>query len=224
MSLEIEQDRAERMMKGAAAVIDSAEAFAEQARLRLALAAMDEVGDHILNPDMGPFAFAKRPPRDAAVLIPVVDRPAGASVILTQRTDHLTSHAGQISLPGGKIDPEDEGPVAAALREAREEIGLSPRAVQPVGVLPTYLTGSGYRVAPVIGLVSPRARIVANPDEVADVFEVPLRFLMDDANHRRQSRIFAGKPRYFYAMPYGERYIWGVTAGILRLLYDTVCR
>nr|WP_244293016.1 CoA pyrophosphatase [Stappia sp. TSB10P1A] len=224
MSLEIEQDRAERMMKGAAAVIDSAEAFAEQARLRLALAAMDEVGDHILNPDMGPFAFAKRPPRDAAVLIPVVDRPAGASVILTQRTDHLTSHAGQISLPGGKIDPEDEGPVSAALREAREEIGLSPRAVQPVGVLPTYLTGSGYRVAPVIGLVSPRARIVANPDEVADVFEVPLRFLMDDANHRRQSRIFAGKPRYFYAMPYGERYIWGVTAGILRLLYDTVCR
>nr|WP_244296446.1 CoA pyrophosphatase [Stappia sp. TSB10GB4] len=224
MSLEIEQDRAERMMKGAAAVIDSAEAFAEQARLRLALAAMDEVGDHILNPDMGPFAFAKRPPRDAAVLIPVVDRPAGASVILTQRTDHLTSHAGQISLPGGKIDPEDEGPVSAALREAREEIGLSPRAVQPVGVLPTYLTGSGYRVAPVIGVVSPRARIVANPDEVADVFEVPLRFLMDDANHRRQSRIFAGKPRYFYAMPYGERYIWGVTAGILRLLYDTVCR
>lgn len=224
MSLEIEQERAERMMTGAAAVIESAEAFAEQARLRLALAAMDEVGDHILNPDMGPFAFAKRPPRDAAVLIPVVDRPAGASVILTQRTDHLTSHAGQISLPGGKIDPEDEGPVQAALREAREEIGLDPHAVRPVGVLPTYLTGSGYRVAPVLGLVSPQARIVANPDEVADVFEVPLRFLMTEANHRRQSRIFAGKPRYFYAMPYGERYIWGVTAGILRLLHDTVCR
>ncbi|SOB90318.1 8-oxo-dGTP pyrophosphatase MutT, NUDIX family [Stappia indica] len=233
MSLEIETDRgdsdreartAPAMSPEMAAVLDSAEAFVEQARLRLALAAMDEVGDHILNPDMGPFAFAKRPPRDAAVLIPVVDRPAGASIILTQRTDHLTSHAGQISLPGGKIDPEDNGPIDAALREANEEIGLAPRAVQPVGVLPTYLTGSGYRVAPVLGLVSPKAPIRANPDEVAEIFEVPLRFLMNDVNHRRQSRIFAGKPRYFYAMPYGERYIWGVTAGILRLLYDTVCR
>ena len=140
------------------------------------------------------------------------------------RTDHLTSHAGQISLPGGKIDPDDDGAVGAALREAEEEIGLDPHLVEPLGVLPTYLTGSGYRVAPVVALVGQQARLVPNPDEVADVFEVPLAFLMNDANHLRQSRVFAGKPRYFYAMPYGERYIWGVTAGILRLMYETVYR
>ena len=202
----------------------TAHAFAEQARRRLVSPATDEVGDHILNPDLGPFAFAKRPPRDAAVMIPVIERPAGATVILTQRTDHLTSHAGQISLPGGKIDPDDDGAVGAALREAEEEIGLDPRFVETLGVLPTYLTGSGYRVAPVVALVGQEARLVPNPDEVADVFEVPLAFLMNDANHLRQSRVFAGKPRYFYAMPYGERYIWGVTAGILRLMYETVCR
>lgn len=202
----------------------SARGFIEQARARLLAAAAHEVGDHVLNPEMGPFAFAKRPPRDAAVLIPVIDRPAGATIVLTQRTDHLASHAGQISLPGGKIDPEDDGAVGAALREAEEEIGLERRFVEPVGQLPTYLTGSGYRVAPVVALVSAEARLVPNPEEVADVFEVPLAFLMDEANHLRQSRIFAGKPRYFYAMPYGERYIWGVTAGILRLMYETVCR
>jgi 8-oxo-dGTP pyrophosphatase MutT (NUDIX family) len=202
----------------------TARAFAEQARTRLVSPATDEVGDHILNPDLGPFAFAKRPPRDAAVLIPVIERPAGATIILTRRTDHLTSHAGQISLPGGKIDPDDDGAVCAALREAEEEIGLDPRFVETLGVLPTYLTGSGYRVAPVVALVGQEAQLVPNPDEVADVFEVPLAFLMNDANHLRQSRVFAGKPRYFYAMPYGERYIWGVTAGILRLMYETVCR
>ncbi|MCA1242308.1 CoA pyrophosphatase [Stappia stellulata] len=186
--------------------------------------ARGEVGDHILNPDLGPFAFAKRPPRDAAVLIAVVERAEGASVILTQRTDHLPSHAGQISLPGGKIEPHDDGPLGAALREADEEIGLSPGLVRPAGILPTYLTGSGYRVAPVVALVDPAARLTPDPGEVAEVFEVPLSFLMDEANHLRQSRMLAGKPRYFYAMPYRERYIWGVTAGILRLLYETVCR
>ena len=202
----------------------SAEDFVNLAQARIAGAAHGEVGDHILNPDMGPFAFAHRAPRDAAVLIPVIDRSSGPAVVLTQRTDHLASHAGQISLPGGKIDEGDGGPVAAALREAEEEIGLSPSLVMPAGVLPTYLTGSGYRVAPVVGLVDTSARFVANPDEVADVFEVPQAFLMNEANHLRSSRMFGGKPRYFFAMPYGERYIWGVTAGILRLLYDTVNR
>lgn len=206
------------------AALGSAEAFVALAGGRIAAAASAEVGDHILNPDMGPFAFAKRAPRDAAVLIPVIDRPAGPSVILTQRTDHLASHAGQISLPGGKIDAEDGGPIAAALREAEEEIGLARSLVEPAGVLPTYLTGSGYRVAPVLGRVSGEAWLAPNPHEVAEVFEVPLAFLMDAANHQRQSRVFAGKPRYFYAISYGERYIWGVTAGILRLLYETVHR
>lgn len=202
----------------------SAVDFVAQAQGRIAAAARRDVGDHILNPELGPFAFANRAPRDAAVLIAVVERRAGASVIFTERTAHLSSHAGQISLPGGKIDPEDGGPVAAALREAEEEIGIERGLVSPAGVLPTYLTGSGYRVAPVLGLVDPGAAIVPNPDEVADVFEVPLSFLMDEHNHRRQSRVFAGKPRYFYAIPFGERYIWGVTAGILRLLYETVYR
>uniref|UniRef100_UPI003BA9C383 CoA pyrophosphatase n=1 Tax=Stappia sp. TaxID=1870903 RepID=UPI003BA9C383 len=202
----------------------SAEDFVNLAQARIAGAVRGEVGDHILNPDMGPFAHARRAPRDAAVLIPVIDRSNGPAVVLTQRTDHLASHAGQISLPGGKIDEGDGGPVAAALREAEEEIGLSPSLVMPAGVLPTYLTGSGYRVAPVVGLVDTSARFVANPDEVADVFEVPLAFLMNEANHQRSSRMLDGKPRYFYAMPFGERYIWGVTAGILRLLYDTVYR
>jgi 8-oxo-dGTP pyrophosphatase MutT (NUDIX family) len=202
----------------------SAEAFTLHARTRIGRVARGEVGDHVLNPDLGPFAFAKRPPRDAAVLIAVVERAGGASVILTQRTDHLPSHAGQISLPGGKIEPHDDGPLGAALREADEEIGLSPGLVRPAGILPTYLTGSGYRVAPVVALVDPAARLTPDPGEVAEVFEVPLSFLMDEANHLRQSRMLAGKPRYFYAMPYRERYIWGVTAGILRLLYETVCR
>jgi 8-oxo-dGTP pyrophosphatase MutT (NUDIX family) len=202
----------------------SAEAFTLHARTRIERVVPGEVGDHILNPDLGPFAFAKRPPRDAAVLIPIVERDEGASVILTQRTDHLPSHAGQISLPGGKIEPHDNGPLGAALREAEEEIGLSPGLVRPAGILPTYLTGSGYRVAPVVALVDPAARLTPDPGEVAEVFEVPLGFLMDEANHQRQSRMLAGKPRYFYAMPYRERYIWGVTAGILRLLYETVCR
>ncbi|MBC00929.1 MAG: coenzyme A pyrophosphatase [Rhodobacteraceae bacterium] len=202
----------------------SAEAFTRHASTRIERVARGEVGDHILNPDLGPFAFAKRPPRDAAVLIAVVERAEGASVILTQRTDHLPSHAGQISLPGGKIEPHDDGPLGAALREADEEIGLSPGLVRPAGILPTYLTGSGYRVAPVVALVDPAARLTPDPGEVAEVFEVPLSFLMDEANHLRQSRMLAGKPRYFYAMPYRERYIWGVTAGILRLLYETVCR
>jgi len=212
------------MRAGARAYLGSADAFVAQARMRLETAPRDEVGDHILNPDLGPFAFARQAPRDAAVLIPVIERPGGAAVVLTQRTEHLPSHAGQIALPGGKIDPGDGGPVGAALREAEEEIGLARDLVAPAGILPTYLTGSGYRVAPVVGLVDPSARFTPEPGEVAEVFEVPLAFLMDEINHQRQSRLLAGKPRYFYAIPYGERYIWGVTAGILRTLYETVCR
>ena len=202
----------------------SASDFVSQVRDRLETSVRTEAGDHILNPEMGPYAFAKHPPRDAAVLIPVIDRPGGTQVVLTQRTEHLASHAGQIALPGGKIDPHDRGPIGAALREAEEEIGLARDLVAPAGILPTYLTGSGYRVAPVVAQVDRLARFTPEPGEVADVFEVPLAFLMDETNHKRQSRIVGGKPRYFYAIPFGERYIWGVTAGILRLLYETVYR
>lgn len=181
-----------------------------------------DTGDHILNPDLGPYARWEGAPRDAAVLIPIVERKHGPTVILTVRTAHLSSHAGQIALPGGKIDREDEDPTQAALREAEEEIGLSRTEVHRIGELSPYLTGSGYRVVPVVAEVGSSHHLTLNPDEVADVFEVPLSFLMNPANHRKQSRTWQGRERYYYAMPFGERYIWGVTAGILRSLYETV--
>jgi 8-oxo-dGTP pyrophosphatase MutT (NUDIX family) len=158
--------------------------------------------------------------RDAAVLVGVVDHGPEASLILTQRTAHLSSHAGQISLPGGKIDPGDADPIAAALREAEEEIGLDRSFVDPVGYFFPYLTGSYFRVVPVLATIRPGFGLTPNANEVADVFEVPIRFLMDDANHRIGSRMFDGKMRYFYEMPYGERYIWGITAGIIRQVFE----
>lgn len=181
-----------------------------------------DTGDHILNPNLGPYAKWEGAPRDAAVLIPIVERKQEPTIILTVRTAHLSSHAGQIALPGGKIDREDGGATHAALREAEEEIGLSRSEVRRIGELSPYLTGSGYRVVPVVAEVDPSHHLTPNPDEVADVFEVPLSFLMNPANHRKQSRTWQGRERYFYAMPFGERYIWGVTAGILRSLYETV--
>jgi len=183
-----------------------------------------DTGDHVLNPDVGPYAFWKGPPRDAAVLIGIRDTGTGPSVVLTQRTGHLNSHAGQVAFPGGKIDPQDNGPVEAALREAQEEIGLDPSLARPLGHLSPYLTGSGFRVFPIVAAVNEPVCFVANPNEVEDVFEVPFSFLMDPANHQKQSREWNGKRRYFYAMPFADRYIWGVTAGIIRSLYDTVYR
>jgi 8-oxo-dGTP pyrophosphatase MutT (NUDIX family) len=177
------------------------------------------VGDHILNPGLSPELVKYT---DAAVLIPVVAREPASTVILTQRTPHLSKHAGQIAFPGGKIDPRDVGPAAAALREAREEIGLDPAAVAVIGYLDPYLTGTGYRIVPVIGRITPDPALHLNRDEVEDAFEVPLSFLMTEANHRRGSRVFAGRERHFYEMPFGERYIWGITAGIIRGLYERV--
>ncbi|MCX2725841.1 CoA pyrophosphatase [Roseibium salinum] len=183
-----------------------------------------ETGDHTLNPELGPYARWNGPPRDAAVLIGIVQRDGGPNLILTQRTGHLTSHAGQVALPGGKIDPTDSGPAEAALREAEEEIGLARERVELLGNLPTYLTGSGYRVVPIVGAVREATPYRPNPDEVEAVFEVPLDFLMNPANHQKLSREWQGHRRYFYAMPFGERYIWGVTAGIIRSFYETVIR
>jgi 8-oxo-dGTP pyrophosphatase MutT (NUDIX family) len=172
-----------------------------------------------MNPDLphGDIAY-----RDAAVLIPVVAREPAASVILTQRTGHLSSHAGQIAFPGGKIEPGDADAVAAAIRETGEEIGLDCNAITVVGQLDPYLSRTGYRIVPVLARVEPAYRLVLNANEVAEAFEVPLPFLMTPANHQRATRTFEGRERYFYEMPFGERYIWGVTAGIIRRLYEQV--
>ena len=155
----------------------------------------------------------------AAVLIPLLLQPNGLSVLLTQRTTHLRDHGGQISFPGGRMDPEDAGPNETALRESEEEIGLERERVEIIGQLPEYLTVSGYSVTPIIGLVKPQAEYVLDEFEVADVFEVPLRFLLDPANH--QVRLWQSEQggRRFYSMPYENRFIWGATAGMLRNLY-----
>jgi 8-oxo-dGTP pyrophosphatase MutT (NUDIX family) len=159
--------------------------------------------------------------RPAAVLVPVVDHPE-PGVLLTMRTSELPSHAGQIAFPGGKIDPDDASPLAAALREANEEIGLSAALIEPIGYLDLYLTFTGFRILPLLARVRPTYALKINASEVADAFEVPLAFVMDTANHARKSRDWKGVTRHYYEMPFGERYIWGVTAGILRNLYEKI--
>lgn len=179
----------------------------------------DEHGDHRLNPDIGDL-IVKPDLRDAAVLVPVVQRADGVKVILTQRTEKLRSHSGQVAFPGGRIDPEDASAAHAALRETHEEIGIEPREVEVIGRMPDYLTGSGYRIVPVFGVVDPGFNYALNADEVDAAFEVPLSFLMSAGNHKRDSRIWNGQERFFWTMPWGERYIWGVTAGIIRTIYE----
>ena len=205
--------------------------FFDRARRRLSLdvppalrdlTAQAVRGDLDLDPETWKKAgvTASRP---AAVLVPVVDRPT-PTVILTQRTADLSSHAGQIAFPGGKIDRVDETPVEAALREAEEEIGLAPALVEPLGYLDLYLTFSGFRILPTVGLVKPDYALTLNRSEVADAFEVPLDFLMTAENHRRKSRDWNGIVRHYYEIPYLDRNIWGVTAGILRNLYERIYR
>jgi 8-oxo-dGTP pyrophosphatase MutT (NUDIX family) len=161
--------------------------------------------------------------RPAAVLVPIVAR-SEPTVLLTQRTTDLSNHAGQIAFPGGKIDPIDATPVAASLREAREEIGLEPRLVEPIGYLDLYLTFSGFRILPLVARVDPAYQMVLNAFEVTEAFEVPLAFLMSAQNHIRKSRDWKGIQRQYYEMPFGQRHIWGVTAGILRNLYERIYR
>jgi 8-oxo-dGTP pyrophosphatase MutT (NUDIX family) len=177
-------------------------------------AAYAELGPHPDAPGDGEALKA------AAVLIPLVEHEAGVTVLLTRRSDTLRSHTGQIAFPGGRTDP-GETPWAAALREAEEEIGLDREHVTLAGLSSGYQTGSGYDITPVVGFVRPGFHLNPNPQEVADVFEAPFAFLMDPGNHERRFREQSdGLRRYFYAMPYEDRQIWGATAGMLRALYE----
>ena len=217
------------MLKTDPASISSAEFF-ERARARLSF----DVPPGLVDPDIIPksgdqgtdrmleIVAREQPVRPAAVLIPVVDHPQ-PTVLLTRRSAHLNDHAGQIAFPGGKIDATDASPLDTALREAEEEIGLSRDFVEPIGYLDLYGTSFGFRILPTVARVRPGFKLRINKSEVDDAFEVPLAFLMDPANHQMHSREFRGMERLYYAMPFAEHYIWGATAGILRVLYERIC-
>ncbi|MEA2940280.1 MAG: hypothetical protein QOD09_809 [Bradyrhizobium sp.] len=208
--------------------IGSAEFF-DRARARLRFEIPPGLNDASIIPVSGDpgndrmlqIIAQERPIRPAAVLIPVVDHPQ-PTVLLTQRAAHLNDHAGQISFPGGKIDATDASPLDAALREAEEEIGLNREFIDPIGYLDLYATGFGFRILPALARIKPGFKLRINETEVDDAFEVPLAFLMDPANHQLHSKEFRGMERSYYAMPFAERYIWGATAGILRVLYERI--
>jgi 8-oxo-dGTP pyrophosphatase MutT (NUDIX family) len=218
------------MVRNDPAAISSAEFF-DRARARLRFdipagltdpslipASGDQGTDHMLE-----IIAREQPIRPAAVLVPVVDHPQ-PTVLFTQRAAHLNDHAGQISFPGGKIDATDASPLETALREAKEEIGLQREFIDPVGYLDLYGTSFGFRILPTVARVRPGFKLRINHSEVDDAFEVPLTFLMNPANHQLHSKEFRGVERYFYAMPYEQHYIWGATAGILRVLYERIYR
>jgi len=175
-------------------------------------------GDHELNPGIIPAGDL----RAAAVLVPLVDRPGGLTVLLTQRTAHLAHHAGQIAFPGGRVEEADADEIATALRETEEEIGLTGPCIETVGRLDRYVTRTGFTVIPVVALVHPPFTLALAPDEVADAFEVPLSFILDPANRHKEGAEFQGVMRHFYVFRYGERNIWGATAGMLVNLAETL--
>jgi 8-oxo-dGTP pyrophosphatase MutT (NUDIX family) len=217
------------MVRAAPVAIDAAEFF-HRARSRLRFdvpAALYDVNIVPTSGDAGTdrmleIVAREQPIRPAAVLIPVVDHPE-PTVLLTKRSAHLNDHAGQISFPGGKIDPTDASPRDAALREAWEEVGLDQNFIDPIGYLDVYGTAFGFRILPTLARVSPGFALNLSRDEVDDAFEVPLAFLMNPLNHQIHSKEFRGMERFYYAMPYAGHYIWGATAGILRLLYERIC-
>lgn len=173
-------------------------------------------GDHDLNPGLNPGTTAPSAAlRPAAVLVPLVDHAHGMAVLLTQRTAHLSAHAGQISFPGGRIEKDDPDAVAAALRETEEEVGLARDRVSVIGRLDTYVTGTGFEITPIVGIVAPPFVLAIDPFEVAEAFEVPLAFILDRRNHQRIERESGGQQRCFFVLPFEGRNIWGATAGIL---------
>ena len=190
--------------------------------LRTRLDAFDRItertrGDADLNeiwPDR-PTSF-----RPAAVLAPIIKRPDGWTMLFTQRAEETPAHPGQISFPGGRVQESDADAVDTALRETLEEIGLERRFIEPLGAWDQYETGTGFRITPVVGLVDPGFELKLDPREVASVFEAPLSFLFDPANHERRTGEWRGYKRHYYAMPYGDRFIWGATAGMIRALYE----
>jgi len=178
-------------------------------------------------PDTGFLRYVHPPERavtPAAVLVPLINRPDGVTVMLTQRTAHLNDHAGQISFPGGRVDEGDLDRIYTALREAEEETGLARAAVQVLGTLPDYDIATGFRVTPVVGWIEPPVNFAPDPFEVAEVFEVPLAHFLDPSNHQQLSDEVNGRRRNYYAMPYGQRHIWGATAGMLFTLYQVLIR
>ena len=216
------------MLRTDPAAISSAEFF-DRARARLRFDVPAGLVDSTIIPKSGDhgtdrmleIVAREQPVRPAAVLIPVVDHPE-PTVLLTQRAAHLNEHAGQISFPGGKIDATDASPLDAALREAEEEVGLTREFIEPIGYLDLYGTSFGFRILPTVARVRPGFTLTINHSEVDDAFEVPLSFLMNPANHQVHSKEFRGMERFYYAMPFAERYIWGATAGILRVLYERI--
>jgi 8-oxo-dGTP pyrophosphatase MutT (NUDIX family) len=169
-------------------------------------------GDHDLNPGETPPSAALRP---AAVLVPLIDHADGMTVLLTQRTAHLSAHAGQVSFPGGRVEEQDADAVDTALRETEEEVGLPRDLVSVVGRLDTYVTGTGFEITPIVGIVAPPHKLAIDPYEVAEAFEVPLSYILDTRNHNRTERESAGRTRVFFVLPYEGRNIWGATAGML---------
>jgi 8-oxo-dGTP pyrophosphatase MutT (NUDIX family) len=178
------------------------------------------MGDHRLAERVAPDDGALH--RPAAVLIPIIARPEGATMLLTKRSAHLKDHAGQVAFPGGKMDQNESDPVETALREAEEEIGLGHRYIEPIGYLEPYLSSTGFTIVPVVAAIDPSHHLSLDPNEVELTFEVPLIFLMNPIYHETHSREWRGALRQYYAMPYKDHYIWGVTAGIIRNLYEKV--
>jgi 8-oxo-dGTP pyrophosphatase MutT (NUDIX family) len=203
--------------------------FFDRARARLTFEVPPGLTDPNIIPESGDsgtdrvleIIAREIPIRPAGVLIPVIDHPE-PTVLLTLRSPDLSDHAGQISFPGGKIDAADANPRDTALREATEEIGLERAFIDPIGYLGLYGTSFGFRIVPTVARITPGFRLTVNAAEVVDAFEVPLAFLMNPANHQIHQREFRGMQRSYYAMPFGDRYIWGATAGMLRMLYQRI--